>query len=127
MNKLTMITGSVTGAGIIALSGAGIAAAATKAPTTVNNSGIPRSIYREERQIAEAKVLDVSTSDLQTAHKNHTLKDLVSKAGLTEKTLHEKVNAQITSDLAAKGYTASQIARAEQHPQMMHHKHHADK
>lgn len=124
---------SLLTAGIFALSlvgaGFGVASAATNASASnmngnVGSSGIPRSVFSQERLDAEAQVLNTTTDNVQAAHKSHTLKDLISQAGLTPKTFMQKLKTQLTSDLASKGYSQDQITIALQHKEIvrLHHK-----
>lgn len=116
MNRLKTIGASLALAGVVAAGGVGIASAAgTHSNTNVGSSGIPRSVFRQERLDAVAEVLNTSTSNVQTARHDHTLKQLITNAGLTKKTFDQKVKAQLTSDLEAKGYSQSQITIALQH------------
>lgn len=124
---------SLLTAGIFALSlvgaGFGVASAATSTSASnmngnVGSSGIPRSVFSQERLDAEAQVLNTTTANVQAAHKSHTLKDLISQTGLTPKTFMQKLKTQLTSDLASKGYSQDQITIALQHKEIvrLHHK-----
>ncbi len=124
----------VSMAGVVALSAGavGVASAATTSTTKTNagnvgSSDIPRSVFKTERQAAAAKVLNVSVADLQAAHKNKTFADLLSKAGLTKQTFREKLKAELTSDLEAKGYSQDQITIALQHREIVRMHHHEKK
>ena len=81
-------------------------------------------MFTEERQAAVAEVLNTTTANVQAAHKNHTLKQLVQNAGLTPKTFGQKVRAQLTSDLESKGYSQDQVTIALQHREIVRLKHH---
>jgi hypothetical protein len=119
MNRLGIITTTVAGSGVIALAGIGVASAATS-NTNVGTSGIPKTIYRQERLDAVADVLDTTTTNVQAAHKDKTFTTLVSKAGLTKETFAAKVKAELTTDLEAKGYSQDQITIAMQHRHIVH-------
>jgi hypothetical protein len=124
MKKRLFITAGVT-AVTIAGTGFGVASAATNTSSgNVGSSDIPRNVYVQERQAAVAEVLNTTTANVQAAHKNHTLKNLISNAGLTKKTFGEKVKSQLTTDLESKGYSQDQITIAMQHKQIvrLHHK-----
>jgi hypothetical protein len=51
---------------------------------------------------------------------------LLTNAGLTKKTYHQKLKAELTTDLEAKDYSQDQVTIALQH-RMIAHMHHNDK
>ncbi len=124
MKKFSLITASVAGTAVMAVAGFGVASAATTSNGNVGTSGIPRATFRQERQDAVAQVLGTTTANVQAAHKAKTMDDLISKAGLTKQTFAQKVKAQLTTDLTAKGYSQDQITIALQHREIvrLHHK-----
>ena len=97
----------------------GIASAAA-APSSTNSKAIPRSVLKADRLQVVSQVLNTSTANVQAAEKNHTLKNLISQAGLTKQTFRQKVKADLISDLQSQGYSQQQINAALKH----HHKHH---
>jgi SOS response regulatory protein OraA/RecX len=115
------LTAGLIGAAIVAASSLGVASAAstTASNTNVGSSGIPRSVFQQERQASVAKVLNTSTANVQAAHKQHTLEQLIKNAGLTDKTFGQKVKAQLTSDLESKGYSQDQVTIALQHKEIV--------
>jgi 3-hydroxyacyl-CoA dehydrogenase len=114
MINYKVIAGGLVGSGIIAASAIG-AVSADASNTNVGTSGIPRTIFKQERLEAASQVLNTSTTNIQSAHKDKTFSQLVSKAGLTKKTYSVKLKSQLTSDLEAKGYSQSQVTIALQH------------
>ena len=103
----------VVTAGIVPLAASGLASAA---PAT--NNYTPPSVLKSERIDAEAQVLNTTPANIQTAIKNKTLKQLVTNAGLTRATFNQKLKAQLTTDLEAKGYTPAEVTS-----DLGHHKH----
>ncbi|HVV66685.1 MAG TPA: hypothetical protein VHB72_01280 [Candidatus Saccharimonadales bacterium] len=131
IRKSSLVTAGAVSISIIG-AGLGVASAATNTPTSnmngnVGTSGIPRSIFSQERLDAEAQVLNTTTANVQTARKNHTLKQLISQAGLTPETFMQKLKSQLTSDLESKGYSQDQITIALQHKEIVRLHHKADK
>jgi len=128
--KVSYIAASLASTGIIAASAMGVVSAANT-PTTnsgnVGSSGIPRTVFRQERLDAVAQVLNTSTANVQAAHKNKTLSQLISTAGLTRKTFVQKLKAQLTTDLENQGYSQNQVTIALQHRTIVHLRHHHKK
>ncbi len=124
MKKSLLVTASLLGSGIIAATSIGVVAAAPNSTANVGTSGIPRTVFQQEKQDAVAEVLNTTTANVQAARKDHTLKQLISNAGLTPKTFAQKVKTQLTTDLEAKGYSQEQVTIALQHKQIgrLHHK-----
>lgn len=126
MKRLKVAGATLAGAGVIAVSATGLASAASNNSSNgnVGSSGIPRSVFMQEKQDAVAAVLNTTAANVQQAHKDHTFKQLIQNAGLTNKTFAEKVKAQLTADLEAKGYSQDQITIAMQHKEIvrLHHK-----
>ena len=144
MKRRSIITASLVTLSVVGATGIGVASAATtKTSSTdsmqttaknmtgnVGSSTIPRSVFQQARLDAEAQVLNTTTANIQAAHKNHSFKQLLQQANLTPKTFGQKVKAQITSELEAKGYSQDEITIALERKQIvrLHHKlHHAKK
>lgn len=127
MKKLSIVTAGILGAGALVIASVGIASAATPSNPNVGTSGIPRSIFREERLDAAAEVLNTTTANIQAAHKNKTFATILSNAGLTKQTYAQKLKTELTSDLEAKGYTQDQITIALQHRTIVRLRHHEHK
>ncbi len=123
MRKLSMMATTVTAATLLGLAGAGVVSADSAKSGNVGTSGIPRTVFMQERLDAVAQVLGTSTSNVQAAHKNKSFKQLVSNAGLTKATFSQKVKAQLTTDLESKGYSQSQVTIALQHRNIVHLRH----
>ena len=121
--QLKIVTLVLASGGVITASAIGAVSADTKSGN-VGSSGIPRSVFKQERLEAVSQVLNTSTANIQAAHKNKTFSQLVSQAGLTQKTYREKLKTQLVSDLEAKGYSQDQMTIALQHKQIvrLHHK-----
>lgn len=126
MIKPRYIALSLAGAGILSLGAIGIASAATpnKASTTIGASGISHTTFKQDRLNAVAEVLNTTTANVQTAHKNKTLSQLISNAGLTKKTFAEKVKAGLETELQGQGYSQDQITIALQHRTIARLRHH---
>jgi len=123
MKRLAVVASSLAGTGILVITGMGVASASTN-NGTIGTSGIPRTVFSQERLDAVAEVLNTSTANVQAAHKDKTFSALISKAGLTKKTFAQKVKAQLTTDLEAKGYSQDQVTIALQHRTIarLHHR-----
>jgi len=119
----TVAMGTALAAGAVSATSAATAPANT--PADVGSSGIPRSLFRQEQLSVVAHVLNTTTTDVQAAHKNKTMAQLISQAGLTKQTFRQQVKAQLTSDLEAKGYSQDQVTLALQHRTIKHMRHHA--
>jgi SOS response regulatory protein OraA/RecX len=105
----------------------GVVSAATPDSTqnpNVGSSGIPKTVFKQEKLDAVAGVLNTSTANVQAAHADKSFKQLISSAGLTKKTFTEKVKAKSTTDLESKGYSQSQITIAFQQKTIHHLRHH---
>ena len=126
MIKAKYLGAGLLGAAVIGAGGLGFASAAAtnSSNTNVGSSGIPRSTFKNDRLEAAATVLNTSTSNIQTAHKDKTLSQLISKAGLTKKTFREKVRSQTTTELKSQGYSQDQITIAFQHRTILKLRHH---
>lgn len=126
MIRLRYLALSAASIGAITTAGMGVVSAATNNTNSNGNvgaSGIPRSVFKQERLTAESQVLNTSTENIQAAHKNKTLSQLIKAAGLTPKTYHQKLKAQLTSDLEGKGYSQDQVIIALQHKTIVHLRH----
>ena len=73
---------------------------------------------------AEAKVLNTSTNNILSAHKDKTFGQLVKKSGLDKKKFREEVKTDMTSSLKSQGYSSDQITIASQRLEIHHLKHH---
>jgi hypothetical protein len=113
--KLSYIAAGLTSSGIIAVSAMGVASAATNNSSVKNpnvgSSGIPQ-------------VLNTTTANIQTAHKDKTFAQLLKNAGLTRKTYRQKLKTQLTTDLENQGYTQDQVTIALQQKTISHLRHH---
>jgi SOS response regulatory protein OraA/RecX len=100
---------------------AGITAAAASADTTTStpqaSSSVMRSVLHGDQLQAMAAALNLTTAQVQAHLKAHDVKQVVASAGLTSDAYHQKVQAQLTSELQAQGYSQTQIANALQHYQ----------
>jgi SOS response regulatory protein OraA/RecX len=114
MSKASIIATTLTATGIIAATSIGIVSA-DSTNTNVGSSTIPKTVFHQERLQAASEVLNTSTSSIQTARKDHTVKQLISSAGLNDKEYAQKLKTQLSSDLEAKGYSQSDITIALQH------------
>lgn len=126
MIRTKYILASIAGTAVLSLGAVGIASAATphvKNPN-IGTSGIPRSVFKQDRQEAVAQVLGTTTANVKTAHTNKTMKQLIANAGLQRKTFNQKVKAQLTTDLEAQGYTQDQVTIALQQKTIHHLRHH---
>jgi|GEM_PF-2429582 len=121
--KLSLMATTIMAVTLLGVAAAGAVSADAAAQGNMGTSGIPRSVFQTERLDAVAKVLNTSPSNIQTAHKDKTISQLIKSAGLTKETFHEKVKAQLTADLQAQGYSQSQITIALQHRNIerLHH------
>lgn len=117
MKHLKYLLATTAGAAVLAVSAMGVASAASNYPNheNIGTSGIPRSVFKQERLDAEAQVLNTTVANVQAAHKNKTFGQLITNANLTKKTFAQKLKAQLTSDLESKGYSQNQITIALQH------------
>jgi hypothetical protein len=123
MVKIKYVAAGLTGAALISAGIMGIASAATLNPN-VGSSGIPKTVFGQEKLDAAAEVLDTTTQNVQAAHQDKDLGKLISSAGLTRKTFIEKVKTELTTDLESKGYSQDQITIALQHKTIQHLRHH---
>jgi hypothetical protein len=124
MVKLKYIAVSLVSAGILSVGALGIASAATPSSTTIGTSGIPRTTLKQDHLTATAQVLNTTTANVQASRKDKTFSQLVTSAGLTRKTLAEKVKVQLTSELEGQGYSQNQITIALQHHKIARLRHH---
>jgi len=116
---LGLVSALTVGFGVVAVANADT----TNAKTDVGSSGIPRTVFRQDKLDASAKVLKVSTAAVIAARKDKTMATLISNAGLTKETFAQKVKAELTSELESQGYSQNQITIALQHRQIMHLRH----
>jgi len=116
-----IIIGIMAGAFLIAGT-VGVVMAAVVSPKVkvadVGSSGIPKMVYRQEKLTAEAQVLKTSTTNVQNALKNKTLKQLITSDNLTVKQFREAVNKDFVADLQSRGYSKDQITIANQKHQI---------
>ena len=126
MSKLKLFIISVAGLGVISAGAFGIAAAATNGSSNkldIGGSGISISTFRQDKLQAAATVLNTTTANIQTALKNHTLKQLIQNASLTRKSFLEKVRAELTTELEKQGYSQDQVIIALQNRQIIRLRH----
>ena len=69
-------------------------------------------------------MLNTSTSNIQAAHKDKTLKTLIANDGLTRQSFNQKVKADLTAELENAGYTQDQVTIALQHRTILRLRHH---
>ncbi|HUD06848.1 MAG TPA: hypothetical protein VMR34_03080 [Candidatus Saccharimonadales bacterium] len=125
MKRLSIITASIATIGLVGSVGVGVAnAASSNNSGDVGTSGIPRSVFIEDRLDAVAQVLNTSTSNIQAAHKDKTLKTLIANDGLTRQSFNQKVKADLTAELENAGYTQDQVTIALQHRTILRLRHH---
>jgi hypothetical protein len=125
MSKLSIGAAGLMSASVIALAATGVASAASTSSGDIGTSNIPRSVFKQDRLAATAQVLNTTTANVQAAAKDRTLKTLISNAGLTKATFHEKVRAQLTTNLENQGYSQDEVTIALQHRAIvrLHHRH----
>jgi lysyl-tRNA synthetase class I len=101
--------------------GAGVSTAVVSADSissaTQTSSTVARSVVHQDQLEVMAKVLNMTTADVQTHLKAHDLKQVVANAGLSDATYHQNVQAQLRSELQAQGYSQEQVDNAMQHYQ----------
>jgi hypothetical protein len=128
--KFKYVTAGVTtlvGSSLLAASALSITnadATSSGAGADVGKSGITRTVFRNDRLEAEAQVLNTTTAQLQSAHKDKTMAQLIANAGLTKQSFHAKVKAQLTTDLENQGYSQDQVTIALQHRMIVGMRHH---
>jgi len=116
-----VIIGIAAGAFLIAgMVGIVMAAVVSPKVADVGSSDIPKTVYRQEKLTSEAQVLKTSTTNVQNALKNKTLKQLISSEKLTDKQFRKEVNKDFIADLQLRGYSKDQITIANQHNQIEH-------
>ena len=127
MIKARYLLAGLSSAAVIAAGSIGVASAATNHNNVnVGTSGIPKTVFRQEKLDASAQVLNTTTADVQAAHQNKTFKNLISNVGLNKQTYQQKLQAQLTTDLEGLGYTQQQVNTAlQKHP--VAHTHHSKK
>ena len=91
--------------------------------TTIAGSTIPRSVYYQDRLNAMAKVLNTTTSNIQSAMHNKSLKNLVKSANLSPKQFAKAVRADFISQLKASGYPIAEITIAHKQVEINHLRH----
>lgn len=119
-----IIAASLIGSGVLVTSAIGVVSADNRNNGNVGSSGIPKSVFRTERQVAAAAVLNTTTANIQAAHHNHTFKQLLQQNNLSPKSYAQKLKAELTKDLEAKGYSQQQVTIALQRKEIvrLHHK-----
>lgn len=114
--KLLITLASIASVGAIGVAGLSVANADSSTGSgNVGTSGIPRSVFRQDKLDAAAQVLNTTAANVSSAIQNKTLHTLISNAGFTRKTFETKVKAQLTTELEDAGYTQDQITIALQH------------
>lgn len=114
MTRLKLVLTTVGASAALAGGVIGVASAQGTASGNISTSGIPRTVWQQDRLEAVAQVLGTSTANVQSARKNHTLSQLVSGAGLTKQSFTQKVKSQLTTELKAQGYSQDQVTIAFQ-------------
>jgi hypothetical protein len=97
----------------------------TNTSTEVGSSGIPRNVFRTDHIEAQADVLNISTTTVETAHKDRDFKKLISESGMTVKVYHQKVKTELSNEFVGQGYSQDQVTIALQHRQIerLRHEH----
>jgi rRNA maturation endonuclease Nob1 len=70
---------------------------------------IPKSVLREARDQAESQILNISETKLQSMIKQHELRNVLKKLGITVKEFKSEVKTDVYNYLIDKGYTDLQI------------------
>jgi len=109
------ITSSVAGFGTM------VASADSTSTNQPSSSAIASSVIREDTLEAEAKVLNMTTAEVQDHLKAHDLKQVLVSQGLDTQTSRQSVQAQLKSELQAQGYSQTQIDAVLQ----QHYQHHS--
>jgi len=124
--KLPYLIAGLAGSGVLAATSViGIASAASSPKTgTVGQSGIPRSVLKQDRLDAEAAVLHTTTAAIEQARSNHSLRYLIVSSGMTAKTFRADVRSQLISELESQGYSKDQVIIALQHRTIGHLRQH---
>jgi hypothetical protein len=91
------------------------AANATTSHSSNSNNDISKGVFKHDKIEAEAQVLNTTPANIQGLHSKVELKKLVTDAGLNKQTFHERVKAEITTELLAQHYTQSQIDKVLSH------------
>ena len=127
MTKARYLLAGLSSAAVIAAGSIGVASAATNHNNVnVGTSGIPKTVFRQEKLDASAQVLNTTTANVQAAHQNKAFRTLITNAGLTKQTYQQKLQTQLTTDLEGLGYTQQQVTAAlQKHP--VAHTHHGKK
>lgn len=86
----------------------------------IGQSGIPRSVFRNDRLNAMASVLNTSVSNVQSAMKSKTLKTLISSNHLTPAEFRKNVKGDMKTSLTSQGYSTDQIIIASKQIQINH-------
>lgn len=126
MMKIKYVATALTSAVIISAGSIGVVSAASLSSTKNTNvglSGIPRTVFKQEKLNVVAEALNTTPASIKTARSNKNFKQLISNAGLTKKTFTEKVKSELTADLESKGYSQDQITIALQHKTISHLRH----
>lgn len=97
---------------------AGLSATAASADTSSaalqSSSSIAQSVIRADRLDTMAKVLNMTTAQVQAHLKAHDLKQVLASKGLSMQASRQSVLAQLKSELQAQGYSQTQIDSALQ-------------
>ena len=132
MKKNVLLTGAAASVTLLGAS-IGIVNAATPSTSTPNSSSqastdrIAHYTIEDVRTQAIAKVLNTTPSALEDKLKTETMQQVIKDAGLTENSFHDKVKAQVQTDLLADGYSQTQIDNTLNHQGGKHghmHMHH---
>jgi hypothetical protein len=97
---------------------AGLSATAASADSTASNSqsssSIAQSVVRADKLEAIAKVLNMTTPQVQAYLQAHDLKQALADEGLSMQASRQAVLAQLQSELQTQGYSHAQISAALQ-------------
>lgn len=127
MTKIKYLTAGLATVAIVSGGAIGMVSAATPNSvrnTNIGSSGIPKTVFKQEKLDAVAEALNTTTANIQTAHSNKDLKQLIANAGLTKKAFNEKVKTNLTADLESKGYSQDQVTIALQQKTIHRLRHH---
>jgi hypothetical protein len=114
LSAISIVVGIVSSAAGIS---ATVASADTTSSTAPTSGSIARSVVHSDQLQAMAAALNMTTAQVQAHMKAHDIKQAVTAAGLSADAYHQKVAAQLTSELQAQGYSQAQIDSATQHYQ----------
>lgn len=137
-NKLSIGLGGLVAFATIAGIGTGIVSAAAPTVPLTNTHltakvkpAIAPYVMQADRIQAEAQALGMTQAQLISALKTASLKQVLTKDNLKEKTFRQKVHQQIITELTSQGYSSTQINQRLKahhgHRHMHKNKNHANK